>query len=121
MFIENLLSKLYKCKQWYNYIILILICFLIAISYLHGKPYAHCYSIYPDEIMDFQYSILQSSSRLEENISFESRDDIKFINSFFMQIFYIHDICTPNACLFVERSHQRNFKKRLFLLQRYNS
>ena len=121
MFADVLLFKLTKCRQWYISIIVILVSILIAISYLHGDAYANCNSIYPDEIMDLQCSILQSRSKSEQNICSESRDNSEFITSFCIQLSYIHSGCISNVSLFIECSHLKDFKKRLFMLQRYNS
>jgi len=119
---ESLLFKLHKHRQWHNRIIIILVCILIAVLYLHGEDYAHCKCIHPDEIMDLRCSIFQSRSKNEETIIYESRDDMQFITSVDTQLFSsIYSVNTAHASFFIGGSHLKDFKKRLFLLQRYNS
>ena len=121
MFTDVLLFKLPKCRKWYNFITIVLLFILIAISYLHGEAYTHCNSIYPDEIMDLQGPIFQSHSRIKEYICLESKDNNKFITSFSIELFYINSFCIANDSLFIKHSHLKDFKKRLFMLQHYNS
>jgi hypothetical protein len=121
MFRELFLFKIHKNREWYNRIIILLVCILIAILYLHGEDYAHCKCIYPDEIMDLQCSIFLSRLKHEETICYASRDDIQFIPSVDIQIFSIYSVCIANASFFNKYCHLQDFKKRLFLLQRYNS
>ena len=121
MFTDAFLFKLDKCGKWYNFIIVSLVCILITIAYLHGKAYTHCNSFYPDEIMDLQCSILLSRSKIEENIRSKTRDNNKFFSFFYVQVFYIYSACIANDSFFIEYSHLEDFKKRLFMLQHYNS
>lgn len=121
MFAEVFLFKLRKCRQCNNKIIMILVCILITISYLHGENYAHCQSIYPDEIMDLQCSIFLSHSRYEESICYKSRVDLDDITSVDIQILPIYGVCMANPSFFIECSQLQDFEKRLFLLKRYNS
>jgi len=118
---ENLLFKSHKPRQWYHRIVLMLVCILIAILFLHAEDYAYCESIHPDEIMDFQCSIYLSRSKYEETIRYESKGDIQFITSVDIEIFSIHSVCSAIDSFFIESSHLQDFEKRLFLLQRYNS
>lgn len=104
-----------------NRIRIILVCVFICLLYLHGEPYAQCKCIYPDEIMDLQCFFFYRLSGDEQMICSENREGKQFLSYSEIKISFIYISYTIKNSFFLECLHLKNFKKRLFTLQRYNS
>ena len=103
-------------------IMLILICFLIALQYLQGAHYAQCICIFPDEILDLPCSI--SQLRViddEKDISLKKTDPKQFIISFNVDRTSDYHTFKTITNSGMETHPMKCFKKRLFILQHYNS
>ena len=112
---------LHESRNVYNKIIILLMCFFVILLYLYGEVYALGEANCPDKIMDLPYSIFLFRADYEQADCSELRDDKQLINDNEIQIFTIHNAFTIRFPFFLECVYPKNFKKRLTLLQRYNS
>jgi hypothetical protein len=115
------LFKMRKQKLWIKAGIKILMCLLIALMYLDGEHYPQCMCIFPDEILDLPCSISPQFIEDEIDILFEKKANQRFIDSEEIQLFSIWSFFSTKNNSLIESLLLQGFKKRLFLLQHYNS
>jgi hypothetical protein len=121
MFIKIRLSKIHNQKWLRDRIILVLVCVLATLQYLHGEHYAQCNCIFPDEILDFPCSISLLCANEENNICFENIDIMHFNISIKIHISSIYNNGMAKNRFLLEWLPIQCFKKRLFQLQHFNS
>ena len=121
VFMKNILSKVYNHVHLFKRAIIISICIFVALLYLHGEIYTHFESVYPNEIMDIQFSIFPFSWENNQAICSENCDDKHFIYFDDIQMPYIYNVCLLRPSFFLEWLPLQDLKKRLSILQRYNS
>ena len=119
--LKFLLFKLMRANDLNNRMIIILVCILLALLYLHADDYVQCINIYPDEIMDLHCSCLAPFLLNEQSFYSESIEPIKILSLFKRRIssdilnYFVED---P---FFLTYLNLQDYRKRLFLLQHYNS
>lgn len=121
MFIKIHLSKIHNQKWLRHRIILVLICILVTLQYLHGEHFTQCDCIFPDEILDLPCSVSPLLADEERNICFENIDIKHFNNSYKIHITSIHNNGLAKNHFWLEWLPIHSFKKRLFHLQHFNS
>jgi len=103
-------------------VILLLVCLLVSLQYLQGEHYTQCMCIFPDEILDLPCSLSPLSMiKDEKSLSFEKTDPGQFIISPDLHIDSVFNLSKIKRDLWDESIHIMCFKKRLFILQHYNS
>jgi len=103
-------------------VILLLICLLVSLQYLQGKHYTKCMCIFPDEILDLACSVFSLKViNDEKRISLEKTDSRQFIISPDLHISSVFHLSQIKRDFWGESLHIICFKKRLFILQHFNS
>ena len=115
------LFKMTKQKLFIKAGIKILMCIFIALMYLDGEHYPQCMCLFPDEILDLPCSISPQYIEDEIDILIEKKDNQRFINLEEIQLFSIWSFFSTKDNSLIESLLLQGFKKRLFLLQHYNS
>ena len=101
--------------------ILILICILIGLLYIQGEHYTHCTCIFPDEIFDLPCSIMPLLRNDEKDIFFEYAKVKPFVSRGQLHIPFENDLIQSKRIFSGEKLLIMTSKKKLFLLQHYNS
>ncbi len=108
----------HKDRMRRKWMIMLLLCILMALFFLDGEAYAHCNSIFPDEIMDLHGHL---PSEMEKPILSENRSEQESqycIERYTPSPFVV---CLAKRCFFINFYHLYDHQKRLFTFQRYNS
>ena len=118
---KNFQYKLHGHHWINNRIIIILVCVFISLLCLQGESYAQCNCEFPDEIMDLECFFCSDLLSDELTTCCESLEGRQFVSCFETKISFVYISYIVKNFLFLECLHLKNSKKRLFILQRYNS
>lgn len=110
------LHKIQKCLWMHKTIVMVLVCILIGLIYLHAKQVVQCGCPYPHLFMDL-YSSCRSK---DEHITYKSMGNTQYVSSFKMQMSCVYNVYKIKSGLFSEWFHLRDPNKTLHILQRYN-
>ncbi len=103
--------------------ILVLVCVLLTLQYLHGEHYIQCDCIFPDEILDLPCSTYPVFADEERDICFEIEDikHFKITDKISISSMLFYNKCMAKNHFGLEWPTMQSFKKRLFLLRHFNS
>ena len=121
MFKKIPLSHIFKFYGFHHRMILVLISLMICLLYIQGEHYIHCTSIFPDEIFDLPRSLVPLSGNDEKDIIVEYSKVKQFISIGQLYIPIENHLSQSKRTFLEEKSLFMTSKKRLFLLQQYNS
>lgn len=123
MFTKIYWFKIHNQKLLFHRIILVLVCMLIALQYLHAKHYTQCDCIFPDEILDLPCSISPPCADEEMDICFENIEMKYFNISYKIHVASIsfYNKAMAKNYFWLEWLTIQCFKKRLFQLKHFNS
>ena len=115
------LSHIFIDYGFRHRMILILICMMICLLYIQGEDYTHCTCIFPDEIFDLPCSMMPIPGNDQKDIFFEYTKIKQFVSTGQLYILFENQLSQSKRICFGEECLIMMSKKKLFLLQHYNS
>ena len=113
--------KIHKIDSFHDNMIIVLVCILLCLLYLHAEHYPNCKNIYPDEIMDLPCSLSPKLAKNEDSTSSENIYYKQCVSFFKTHVSSVYNLSVPIPPFSLEFLHVECPKKRLFILQRFNS
>ena len=118
---KTILSISLKRRWLRKRIAISLLLILFCLFCLDGEAYAHCKSIFPDEIMDLHGHFLSFLSESEKPIFYEGEKEVILSSFTDRYVSWISTICKEKSCFPINCCHLFDLKKRLFIFHHYNS